>query len=133
MLQYLAKKARLSIAWCGSGVWKERHHGGKLCGGRAKAGGRSRAGGIRQRRVAGAGARIIDRSGGRRLPIGYDGWADAMGGSAMASADNEMMEQMFALLELGGTVLEPLDLSVVFPDAGVRVDAVWPSAASAWP
>lgn len=79
------------------------------------------------------GARIIDRSGGKRLPIGYDGWADAMGGSAMASADNEMMEQMFALLELGGTVLEPLDLSVVFPDAGVRVDAVWPSAASAWP
>ena len=55
------------------------------------------------------------------------------GGSAVASADNEMMEQMFALLELGGTVLEPLDLSVVFPDAGVRSDAVWPSAASAWP
>ena len=25
------------------------------------------------------GARIIDRSGGKRLPIGYDGWADAMG------------------------------------------------------
>ena len=54
-------------------------------------------------------------------------------GSAVASADNEMMEQMFALLEPGGTVLEPLDLSVVFPDAGVRADAVWPSAASAWP
>lgn len=51
----------------------------------------------------------------------------------MASADNEMMEQMFALLEPDGTALEPLDLSVVFPDAGVRADAVWPSAASAWP
>ena len=25
------------------------------------------------------GARIIDRSGGKRLSIGYDGWADAMG------------------------------------------------------
>lgn len=80
MLQYLAKKARLSIAWCGSGVWKERHHAANF----AVAGRRPADVPELEELGNGAwrapGARIIDRSGGKRLPIGYDGWADAMGG-----------------------------------------------------
>ena len=46
-------------------------------------------------------------------------------GAAMAAADDDAMGRMLGLLEPGGTVLEPLDLSLVFPDVGVREDAMW--------
>ncbi len=47
-------------------------------------------------------------------------------GAAVAAANGEALESMLALVAPGGTVSEPLDLSVVFPDVGVREDAVWP-------
>lgn len=46
-------------------------------------------------------------------------------GTAIAHADGETLEQMYTLLQPHGTVLEPLELGVVFPDVGVREGALW--------
>ena len=46
-------------------------------------------------------------------------------GDLLRHADQETLEEVYQLLEPAGTVMEPLDLSVVFPDIGVRRGAVW--------
>ena len=43
----------------------------------------------------------------------------------VGSADPETMKSVFSLMDEGGTVHAALDLSVVFPDLGNRVEAVW--------
>lgn len=46
-------------------------------------------------------------------------------GSAVRAADARTLADLYALARPGGTVFEPLDLGVVFPDVGVRLDAIW--------
>ena len=46
-------------------------------------------------------------------------------GSAVRAADARTLADLYALTRPGGTVFEPLDLGVVFPDVGVRSDAIW--------
>lgn len=46
-------------------------------------------------------------------------------GDLIRHADVEMLEKIYALLEPGGVVEAPLDLGVVFPDIGIRQDALW--------
>lgn len=46
-------------------------------------------------------------------------------GEAVRSADEDTLEQLYALLEPGGYIVSALDLGVVFPDVGVRADALW--------
>lgn len=46
-------------------------------------------------------------------------------GDLIAHADDETLEQLYALMQPSGTVTSALDLSVSFPDLGIRRDAVW--------
>lgn len=46
-------------------------------------------------------------------------------GDLVRQADAHTLGQVYRLLEPGGVVNAPLDLSVVFPDIGVRPGAVW--------
>lgn len=46
-------------------------------------------------------------------------------GDLLRHADQGTLEEVYRLLEPKGTVVEPLDLSVVFPDIGIRREAVW--------
>ena len=46
-------------------------------------------------------------------------------GSAVRAADARTLADLYSLTRPGGTVFEPLDLGVVFPDVGVRPDAIW--------
>ncbi len=46
-------------------------------------------------------------------------------GEAIRHADERTLREMYTLAEEGGTVVEPLDLGVIFPDVGVRREAVW--------
>lgn len=46
-------------------------------------------------------------------------------GELVADEDAPTLEGVYSLVEPGGTVLEPLDLGIVFPEVGVRRDAVW--------
>lgn len=43
----------------------------------------------------------------------------------MRGAKADTMEKLYELMEPGGATDAPLDLRVVFPDVGVRADAVW--------
>lgn len=56
-------------------------------------------------------------------------WGNTSGnsvvGGLVAGADASTLERVYGLLEPGGTVEESLDLGVVFPELGVRGDAVW--------
>ena len=44
---------------------------------------------------------------------------------AVRSADDERLEDLYRLMEPDGYVVSSLDLGVVFPDVGVRQDALW--------
>ncbi len=44
---------------------------------------------------------------------------------AVRTADEDTLAQLYGLLEPGGYVISALDLGVVFPDIGVRKDALW--------
>ena len=46
-------------------------------------------------------------------------------GSAVRAADARTLADLYSLARPGGTVFEPLDLGVVFPDVGVHSDAIW--------
>lgn len=46
-------------------------------------------------------------------------------GDMVRRANARTMGQVYSLLEPGGTVAAPLDLSVVFPDVGVKEGALW--------
>ena len=46
-------------------------------------------------------------------------------GDLIRRADDTTMNEVYGLLEPGGVVWEPLDLRIVFPDLGVRPEAVW--------
>ena len=46
-------------------------------------------------------------------------------GSAVRAADARTLADLYSLTRPGGMVFEPLDLGVVFPDVGVRPDAIW--------
>lgn len=56
-------------------------------------------------------------------------WGNTSGnsvlGELLATAGAKTLEDVYSLLEPGGTVLEPLDLGVVFPELGVREGALW--------
>ncbi len=43
----------------------------------------------------------------------------------MRAVDAWALGELYELTRLGGTVAEPLDLGIVFPDVGVRTDAMW--------
>lgn len=46
-------------------------------------------------------------------------------GELIRHADADTLARIYGLLEPGGYVAAPLDLGVVFPDVGVRQDAIW--------
>ena len=46
-------------------------------------------------------------------------------GELVRRADEKTLSSVYALLEPGGTVEAPLDLGIVFPDIGVRPEALW--------
>ncbi|WP_165043172.1 AAA family ATPase [Adlercreutzia sp. ZJ138] len=46
-------------------------------------------------------------------------------GEVVRNASEDVLAELFSLLEQGGTIASPLDLRVVFPDLGVREEAVW--------
>lgn len=46
-------------------------------------------------------------------------------GAAVQSADERMLADLYSLVQPGGSVVEPLDLGVVFPYVGVRSEAAW--------
>lgn len=46
-------------------------------------------------------------------------------GEAVRSADDERLEDLYRLMEPDGYVVSSLDLGIVFPDVGVRQDALW--------
>lgn len=46
-------------------------------------------------------------------------------GDLVRHADARTMRDVYALMEPGGIVYAPLDLSIVFPDVGVREGAIW--------
>lgn len=56
-------------------------------------------------------------------------WGNTSGNSVLADlvrdADESMLAKVYGLLSSSGTLLAPLDLGVVFPDIGVRSDALW--------
>lgn len=63
----------------------------------------------------------------RCMPGAY--WGNTSGngvlGDMVRTADETTLGKLYRLLEPDGTVEEPLDLSVVFPDVGVREEALW--------
>ena len=63
----------------------------------------------------------------RCMPGAY--WGNTSGngvlGDMVKTADEATLGKLYRLLEPGGTVEEPLDLSVLFPDVGVREEALW--------
>lgn len=63
----------------------------------------------------------------RCMPGAY--WGNTSGngvlGDMVKTADEATLGKLYRLLEPGGTVEEPLDLSVVFPDVGAREEALW--------
>ncbi|WP_165044335.1 AAA family ATPase [Adlercreutzia sp. ZJ138] len=56
-------------------------------------------------------------------------WGNTSGNGVLADmvrdANEETLGKLYRLLEPSGTVEEPLDTSVVFPDVGVREGAIW--------
>lgn len=56
-------------------------------------------------------------------------WGNTSGnsliGDMLRRADADTLQQIYDLMQPGGVVTAPLDLSVVFPDLGIRKDAVW--------
>ena len=46
-------------------------------------------------------------------------------GASIRAANELVLGQPYGLARPGGAVVEPLDLGVVFPDVGVRADAMW--------
>ena len=56
-------------------------------------------------------------------------WGNTSGnvvlGDMVRTADERTLESLYRLMEPQGTVVRPLDLGVVFPDAGVREGAVF--------
>lgn len=46
-------------------------------------------------------------------------------GEAIRHVEADEMQDLYRLLEPGGTIIRPLDMSVVFPDVGVRPEAIW--------
>lgn len=56
-------------------------------------------------------------------------WGNTSGNSVLgdmvACADGTALQHMYQLLEPGGTVEEALDTTVVFPDIGMREEALW--------
>lgn len=50
---------------------------------------------------------------------------NAVVGDLIHSAGQKTTEQIYALMEPGGLVSAPLNLGVVFPDLGVRPEAIW--------
>ncbi len=46
-------------------------------------------------------------------------------GAAIRAANTRVLNQLYALARPGGTVAAALDLGIVFPDIGVRKDAMW--------
>lgn len=46
-------------------------------------------------------------------------------GASIRVASDLVLRQLYGLVRPGGAVVEPLDLGVVFPDVGVRADAMW--------
>ena len=46
-------------------------------------------------------------------------------GELVSGADEATLQDIYALMEPGGTVSAPLDLGVVFPEMGVSGDAIW--------
>ncbi len=46
-------------------------------------------------------------------------------GAAIRAANELVLGQLYGLTRPGGVVAEPLDLGIVFPDVGVRTDAMW--------
>ncbi|NGM17832.1 AAA family ATPase [Eggerthellaceae bacterium zg-893] len=56
-------------------------------------------------------------------------WGNTSGNDVLAdmvrTADEATLEKLYQLLEPGGTMEEPLDTAVVFPDVGVREGALW--------
>ena len=56
-------------------------------------------------------------------------WGNTSGnsliGDLLRRADADTLQQVYDLMQPDGVVTAPLDLSVVFPDLGIRKDAVW--------
>ncbi len=56
-------------------------------------------------------------------------WGNTSGNSVVAGlvrqADEDTLGKIYTLMETGGTVEAPLDLGIVFPDIGIRSDALW--------
>lgn len=56
-------------------------------------------------------------------------WGNTSGngvlGDMVRGADNRTFSELYRLMEPGGTVAEPLDLGIVFPDIGVRPGTLW--------
>ena len=56
-------------------------------------------------------------------------WGNTSSNSVLATlleqADEHTTEQLFALMQPGGAIEAPLDLSVVFPDIGTREEVLW--------
>ena len=50
---------------------------------------------------------------------------NAVVGDLIRSADELTTEEIYKLLELGGVVWAPLDLGIVFPEMGLKGDALW--------
>ena len=51
--------------------------------------------------------------------------SNAVVGDAVRSADGEGLRDVYQLLQPGGVVWRPLDMSVVFPESGLTGDALW--------
>lgn len=56
-------------------------------------------------------------------------WGNTSGngvlGDMVRNANERVLSQLYQLMEPGGTVEQPLDLGVVFPDIGIRPGTVW--------
>ena len=56
-------------------------------------------------------------------------WGNTSGnvvvGDLIRGADESTTEEIYKLLELGGVVWAPLDLGIVFPEMGLKGDALW--------
>ena len=46
-------------------------------------------------------------------------------GDLVKSSDESTAEEVYGLLEPGGVVWAPLDLGIVFPEMGLKGDALW--------